>query len=154
MISCLLVLKPKYYRLFASDEKKKKNEINLLDYVLNKQKLHRRGVQLAHVGNCTRLEPSTCPTSCPEEDSPLCGSDGNVYRSDCELRRQTCGQFVVPVAPHHCRNTAACVEECGNERNFVCGSDNKFYRSDCEMKKSNCGWVFQICQKRIKPHWD
>lgn len=42
----------------------------------------RKGIQLAHVGNCTALEETDfCPNSCPEdEDAPVCGSDGNVYR--------------------------------------------------------------------------
>lgn len=40
-----------------------------------------RGVQFAHLGNCTALREAPCPASCddvPEE--PVCGSDGNVYR--------------------------------------------------------------------------
>lgn len=41
-----------------------------------------KGVQLAHVGNCTSLrEPTPCPTNCDHvEPQPVCGSDGNVYR--------------------------------------------------------------------------
>lgn len=42
----------------------------------------RKGIQLAHVGECTTLkETEQCPEDCaqvPEE--PVCGSDGNVYR--------------------------------------------------------------------------
>lgn len=42
-----------------------------------------KGVQFAHLGNCTALlkEQVACPDNCdnvPEE--PVCGSDGNVYR--------------------------------------------------------------------------
>ena len=39
----------------------------------------RKGIQLAHVGNCTSLDENEfCPDSCPEdEDTPVCGSDGN-----------------------------------------------------------------------------
>ena len=42
----------------------------------------RKGIQLAHVGNCTALdENESCADSCPEdEDTPVCGSDGNSYR--------------------------------------------------------------------------
>jgi len=42
----------------------------------------RKGIQLAHVGNCTALDENEfCPDSCPEdEDTPVCGSDGNSYR--------------------------------------------------------------------------
>lgn len=46
-----------------------------------------KGVQFAHLGNCTALkEPARCPDNCdnvPEE--PVCGSDGNVYRSDNKI---------------------------------------------------------------------
>ncbi|KAK6618681.1 hypothetical protein RUM43_013072 [Polyplax serrata] len=122
-----------------------------------------RGVQMAHYGNCTQLVKDKCPTECsPDvEEEPVCGSDGNVYRSVCELRRQTCGQYVVAVGAHHCRTTASCNEDCGRERNFVCGSDNKFYANECEMRKQNCGkhmfvmpigrcltgFMFRGCQK-------
>lgn len=41
-----------------------------------------KGVQFAHVGNCTALkEQVPCPTNCDNEaEEPVCGSDGNVYR--------------------------------------------------------------------------
>ncbi|XP_054274244.1 serine protease inhibitor dipetalogastin [Macrosteles quadrilineatus] len=110
-----------------------------------------KGVQLAHLGKCAALlEPENCPDECDaDEVSPTCGSDGNVYRSYCELKKATCGQRVVAVPLHHCATTAACNQECGKERNFVCGSDNKFYRNECEMKRDNCGkHVFVVPMKR------
>lgn len=40
-----------------------------------------KGIQLAHLGNCTLLQQrSSCPDQCSEEENPICGSDGNVYR--------------------------------------------------------------------------
>lgn len=57
----------------------------------------------------------------------------------CDLKKETCGQLVVPVPLHHCRTTALCNEKCDDQREFVCGSDNKIYRSECEMKRDNCG---------------
>ena len=62
-----------------------------------------------------------------------------VCRSECELKRETCGQKVVAVPQQHCRTTALCNQQCGPERSFVCGSDNKFYRNECELKRDNCG---------------
>lgn len=56
------------------------------------------------------------------------------------MKRETCGQLVVPVPLHHCRTTAQCNQQC-TEANaqYVCGSDNKIYKSECEMKRTNCG---------------
>lgn len=42
-----------------------------------------KGVQFAHIGNCTKLkEEEPCPADCENEadEEPVCGSDGNVYR--------------------------------------------------------------------------
>lgn len=134
-----------------------------------------RGVQLAHVGNCSyglhlkvAQTGSECPKECPIMIDPVCGSDGNVYKSLCHLEKDTCGQSVVEVAPHHCRTTANCKKSCPKEKNFVCGSDNKFYSSECEMKRSNCGkhiyvvpmkrclsgFVFKGCQKMCPTYYD
>lgn len=130
-----------------------------------------KGVQLAHLGNCTVLKEQACPTHCDDDEGvePICGSDGNVYKSECELKKDTCGQLVVQVPAHHCRTTAACNEQCDeSERQFVCGSDNKIYRSECEMKRSNCGkhiyvvpmkrclsgFLFRGCQKICPTYYD
>ncbi|XP_014294342.1 serine protease inhibitor dipetalogastin [Halyomorpha halys] len=100
-----------------------------------------RGVQLAHIGDCSPLlDREECPSDCDEEETlPACGSDGNVYRSLCDLKKATCGQRVVPVALHHCPTTAACKLNCSDERDFVCASDNRFYRNECIMRRENCG---------------
>ncbi|KAG8037555.1 hypothetical protein G9C98_005765, partial [Cotesia typhae] len=129
-----------------------------------------KGIQLAHVGECTTLkETEQCPEDCSNEpEEPVCGSDGNVYRSLCHLQRDTCGQRVVSVPAQHCRTTALCNQICSGERQFVCGSDNKLYRNECEMKRDNCGkhvyvvpmkrcvqgFVFRGCQKICPPYYD
>ncbi|KAI4467599.1 follistatin-related [Holotrichia oblita] len=110
-----------------------------------------KGIQQAHVGNCTVLKEHTCPKKCNSDaEEPACGSDGNVYRSLCDMKRETCGQLVVPVPLHHCRTTAQCNQKCTEENSqYVCGSDNKIYKSECEMKRTNCGkHIFVVPMKR------
>ena len=106
--------------------------------------IYSRGTELAHVGACMKIAPdNSCPESCPdqqESDLPVCGSDGNVYRSQCELKKQTCGQHVIPVALHHCTATESCNTECDRKVQSVCGSDGKIYRNLCEMRGKNCGY--------------
>nr|CAD7204337.1 unnamed protein product [Timema douglasi] len=127
-----------------------------------------KGVTLAHQGNCSTLADELCPNECSEEDKPVCGSDGNVYRSQCQMKKDTCGQKVVSVPLQHCRTTEKCNEVCGEQREFICGSDNKFYRNQCEMKRDNCGkhiyvvpikrclagFMFRGCQKICPTYYD
>ncbi|XP_037044689.1 serine protease inhibitor dipetalogastin-like isoform X1 [Bradysia coprophila] len=114
-----------------------------------------RGVTLAHIGACTKLKSTVfeCNENCTDDDKvtgPICGSDGNAYRSMCELKEKTCGSRVVPVSLSNCPTTAACNANCDTEqKSYVCGSDNKFYRTECQMKKDNCGkHIFVVPLKR------
>jgi len=101
---------------------------------------------MAHWGACTNLtQVEKCAyvkDKCPDDvssDGIVCGSDGNVYRSVCEMRKETCGQRVVQVPLERCQTTKYCNTGCESRREFVCGSDNKFYRNECEMHMTNCG---------------
>ena len=60
----------------------------------------RHGITFAHYGSCakelaTAGDEAKCPKSCSKRsrsrDGPVCGSDGNVYPSQCEMRKRTCG---------------------------------------------------------------
>ncbi|CAL4058727.1 unnamed protein product, partial [Meganyctiphanes norvegica] len=113
-----------------------------INYCLMHKATCKKGVSLAHYGVCPDMSSNDeCPKACPkqEEEFPVCGSDGNVYSSVCQMKKRTCGQKVVPVALHHCEGTKHCFSECEESSTAVCGSDTRMYRNQCEMKARNCG---------------
>ncbi|XP_055373274.1 serine protease inhibitor dipetalogastin isoform X2 [Condylostylus longicornis] len=104
-----------------------------------------RGVQLAHVGECSNIKgkEKDCGDRCTTsevESGPICGSDLNTYPSMCEFKRRTCESHVVPINLKHCLLTQYCNADCDSQpSNFVCGSDLQFYKNECHMKQKNCG---------------
>ncbi|KAJ8925409.1 hypothetical protein NQ315_009241 [Exocentrus adspersus] len=92
-----------------------------------------KGVQFAHVGNCTKLkEQEPCPSDCENEtdEEPVCGSDGNVYRKHI---------YVVPMK--RCISGfqfKGCQRICPTYYDPVCGTDNKTYSNTCFLEIENC----------------
>lgn len=111
---------------------------------------------MAHIGPCTNLKNEVECEACAMEDyrpEPICASDGNVYKNQCEMKQQTCGLRVVPVSLQNCPKTQFCDVDCdalyGQQPSYICGSDNKLYKSECHMRKENCGkHVFIVPIKR------
>jgi hypothetical protein len=104
------------------------------------------GIQLAHVGQCVNnpSEKETCPDKCDStaDKYSICGSDGNAYRSTCEMKMKTCGQNVVEAADSYCQATKYCqrgVKCPTTKKKMICGSDGQFYPNECQMRRENCG---------------
>ncbi|XP_067005728.2 agrin-like [Anabrus simplex] len=141
---------------------------------------HRRDISILYKGLCNGCESRkcdyyaicesdgsgtakcVCPETCVDVRAPVCGTDGNTYKSECELRVSACRnkQFVIVAykgdcdlcAGVKCKFGARCeAGECvcptncslGNSIDAslsepVCASNMKTYPSECELQKASC----------------
>ncbi|XP_064460961.1 uncharacterized protein LOC135370950 [Ornithodoros turicata] len=88
-----------------------------------------------------RIPVGGCGIDCDERfPVPVCGSDGQVYHSECVMRQITCGKNVQAVDWEQCRGKhPLCPDKCLDLYDPVCGQDGKFYPNICIMQRRNCG---------------
>jgi hypothetical protein len=90
-----------------------------------------------------------CNDACPAIFSPVCGSNGETYESDCFLEIAQCvsGGAVTKVSDGQCPGAsasssgsggAACAEVCIEIYKPVCGSDGVTYSNSCFLGIATC----------------
>ncbi|XP_023330001.1 very low-density lipoprotein receptor [Eurytemora carolleeae] len=82
-----------------------------------------------------------CPTSCPNDDIPVCGDNSKTYRNECEMRMEECtlGMVININYKGECRSTTGCSDLCeSTSTQRVCGSDRLTYDNVCQLQIQAC----------------
>ncbi|XP_016340249.1 agrin isoform X5 [Sinocyclocheilus anshuiensis] len=98
-----------------------------------------------------------CSDVCPQDQDPVCGSDGHTYSSSCQMKAMGCAlqkqiqmQHKGPCADESCTNCSfgaicdaqtgrcVCPKGCLETRQPVCGSDGMTYENECKLNVEAC----------------
>uniref|UniRef100_A0A671RYE7 Agrin n=1 Tax=Sinocyclocheilus anshuiensis TaxID=1608454 RepID=A0A671RYE7_9TELE len=97
-----------------------------------------------------------CSDACPQDQDPVCGSDGHTYSSSCQMKAMGCALQKKIQMQHKgpcdesCNNCSfgaicdaqtgrcVCPKGCLETRQPVCGSDGMTYENECKLNVEAC----------------
>uniref|UniRef100_A0A8C2G6S1 Agrin n=1 Tax=Cyprinus carpio TaxID=7962 RepID=A0A8C2G6S1_CYPCA len=97
-----------------------------------------------------------CSDACPQNQDPVCGSDGHTYSSSCQMKAMGCALQKQIQMKHKgpcdesCTNCSfgaicdaqtgrcVCPKGCLETRQPVCGSDGMTYENECKLNVEAC----------------
>ncbi|XP_028168245.1 serine protease inhibitor dipetalogastin-like [Ostrinia furnacalis] len=109
------------------------------DCLLNCATVKNSKLSIAYSGLCktdVNIVNNQPECTCPENLSPVCGSDGTTYDNDCLLNCATADNSRLSIAHHGACSVVNQPEcKCESDHKPVCGSDGITYDNDCWL---NC----------------
>ena len=93
---------------------------------------------MLHTGDCTPKDCGDCVQGSPLIMSPICGSNGKTYNSECEIDVFNCEHNDSVRKMHDGECLGPCIDCDMTIIAPVCGDDGQTYDNDCLLSSRNC----------------